>query len=55
MNQLVNGITIILTALYFQNIVRDIGHIQYVNLAVIIVLTILTIVYLPESPKYLYA
>lgn len=46
---------IILTALYFQHIVRDIRYIQYVNLSVIIVLTTLIIVYLPESPKYLYS
>lgn len=55
MNQLINGTTIILTAIYFQNIVRDIGYIQYVNLTIILLLTSFTIVFLPESPKYLYS
>lgn len=55
MNQLVNGVTIILTAIYFQNVVKDIGYIQYINLVICIVLTSFTIICLPESPRYLYS
>lgn len=54
-NQLINGTTVILTAFYFQNLVRDINHIQWVNLIVVLLLAFFTIVYLPESPKFLYS
>lgn len=55
MNQLVAGTTVILTAFYYQNLSRDINYIQYAHLGVIIILCLVTIVYLPESPKYLHA
>lgn len=55
MNQLISGTIVILTAFYFQNVVRDINYIQYVNLVVVFSLISLTIIYLPESPKYLYS
>ena len=55
LNQLVQGITIIFTAFHYQVLCRSIIYIQWGNLIFITSMTMYTLVYLPESPKYLYA
>ena len=55
LNQLVQGTTIIFTAFYYQVLSRNVVYIQWGNLIFIISMTFYTAIYLPESPKYLYA
>jgi len=55
MNNILNGLIIIFTALYYQFISKDIAYIQYCNLFLVSILILFTIVYLPESPKFLHS
>ena len=48
-----SGVIVITTALYFQRLSRDIKYIQLMNLAVLTLLLCLTIIIVPESPKWL--
>ena len=52
-NQIVNGLIIIMTAFYFQMIARDIKYIQIVNILVLAIMTIYVSSFVPESPKWL--
>ncbi len=54
-NQFVGGVTIIMTAFYFQIVSKSILYLEYFHFALIIGLLTYTIIYIPESPKYLIA
>ena len=55
LNNILNGLIIIFTALYYQFISKDIAYIQWCNLFLVSILILFTIVYLPESPKFLHS
>ena len=55
LNNILNGLIIIFTALYYQVISKDIAYIQWCNLFLVSILLLFTIIYLPESPKFLHS